>query len=107
MANLFDLASKNDLMNRLGYSYKFSVCRGASTVSRTMTLGEKVVLLLLDKVPQEASVYFDNNFTGVELMKELTKNYLSNWYGQAKSNAIKPLRHQKRASEKKRFHGIH
>ena len=54
------------------YTYKFSIYQGASTIPREQLLGSEVVLDLLNDAPVGISVYFDNFFTSIWLMKELT-----------------------------------
>ena len=60
------------LCSSSGYTYKFSVYQGASSTPREQLLGSEVVLDLLRDVPVGISVHFDNFFTSIFLMKQLT-----------------------------------
>ena len=60
------------LCSSSGYTYKFSVYQGASSTPREHPLGCHVVLDLLRDAPVGIAVYFDNFFTSISLMKELT-----------------------------------
>ena len=55
-----------------GYTYKFSVYQDALSTLREQLFGSEVVLDLLRDAPLEISVYFDNFFTSIFLMKQLT-----------------------------------
>ncbi len=63
------------LCSATGYTYKFSVYQGAKTQAsrpRGMLLGSEVVLDLLDGIPKGVSVHFDNFFTNMPLLQQLT-----------------------------------
>ena len=63
------------LCSTSGYTYKFFVYQGANAQPRPkdVLLGTEVVLNLLEKVPSGVSVFFDNFFTNMDLMKSLTE----------------------------------
>ena len=60
------------LCSNTGYTYKFSVYQGASATPREQPLGSQVVLNLLNDTPVGASIYFDNFFTSISLIQQLT-----------------------------------
>ena len=63
------------LCSTSGYTYKFFVYQGANAQPRPkdVLLGTEVVLNLLEKIPSGVSVFFDNFFTSMDLMKSLTE----------------------------------
>ena len=58
-----------------GYTYKFFVYQGPNAQPRPkdVLLGTEVVLNLLEKISSDVSVFFDNFFTNMDLMKSLTE----------------------------------
>ena len=60
------------LSSNTGYTYKFSVYQGTSATPREQPLGSQVVLDLLNDTPAGASIYFDNFFTSISLIQQLT-----------------------------------
>ena len=60
------------LCSNTGYTYKFSVYQDATATPREQPLGSQVVLDLLNDTPAGASIYFDNFFTSISLIQQLT-----------------------------------
>ena len=63
------------LCSTSGYTYKFFVYQGANEQPRPkdVLLGTEVVLNLPEKIPPGVSVFFDNFFTNMDLMKSRTE----------------------------------
>ena len=63
------------LCSTSGYTYKFFVYQGANAQPRPkdVLLGTEVVMNLLEKIPCGVSVFFDNFFTNMDLIKSLTE----------------------------------
>ena len=63
------------LCSTSGHTYNFFVHQGTNTQPRpkNVLLGTEVVLNVLEKISAGVSVFFDNFFTNMDLMKSLTK----------------------------------
>ena len=64
-----------ELCSTSGYTYKFFVFQVANAQPRPKDVlhGTEVVLNLLEKIPSGVSVFFDNFFTNMNLMKNFTE----------------------------------
>ena len=60
------------MCSNTGYTYKFSGYQGAPATPREKPLGSQVVLDLLNDIPAGASIYFENFFTSISLIQQLT-----------------------------------